>query len=55
MFARTLDHHHHVARCVDEMIDYEIAEDDIRRLHLTPTGAFDLIQHLELPDTPVVL
>lgn len=38
---------------VDEMIDYEIAEDDIRRLHLTPTGAFDLIQHLELLDTPV--
>jgi transposase len=38
---------------VDETFDYEIAEDDIRRLHLTPTGDFDILQHLELPDTPV--
>jgi transposase len=38
---------------VDETFDYEIAEDAIRRLHLTPTGDFDILQHLELPDTPV--
>ena len=38
---------------VDETLDYEIAEDEVRRLNLVPTGAFDIIQHLELPETPV--
>ena len=38
---------------VDETLDYEIEEDDVRRLRLTPTGAFDVIQHIELPQTPV--
>jgi len=38
---------------VDETLDYEITEEDIHRLHLTPTGAFDLIQHIELPEVPV--
>jgi transposase len=38
---------------VDETLDYEIAEADVRRLNLIPTGAFDVIQHLELPQTPV--
>jgi len=38
---------------VDETLDYEIEEDDVRRLHLIPTGAFDVIQHIELPQTPV--
>jgi transposase len=38
---------------VDETLDYEIEEDDVGRLHLTPTGAFDIIQHIELPETPV--
>jgi transposase len=38
---------------VDETLDYEIADDEIRRLNLTPTGDFDIIQRIELPDTPV--
>ena len=38
---------------VDETLDYEIEEADVRRLHLIPTGAFEVIQHLELPPTPV--
>jgi transposase len=38
---------------VDETLDYEIAEADVRRLNLIPTGAFDVIQHMELPQTPV--
>ena len=33
--------------------DYEIAEDEIRRLNLTPTGDFEILQRIELPDTPV--
>lgn len=38
---------------VDETLDYEIAEADVRRLNLIPTGAFEVIQHIELPQTPV--
>ena len=38
---------------VDETIDYEIDDGEVRRLGLTPTGDFDVIQHIELPDTPV--
>mgnify|MGYP001036955967 FL=1 len=38
---------------VDETLDYDIEEADVRRLHLIPTGAFDVIQHIELPQTPV--
>jgi transposase len=38
---------------VDETIDYEIDDDEVRRLGLTPTGDFEVIQHIELPDTPV--
>jgi transposase len=38
---------------VDETLDYEIDEDDVRRLDLVPTGAFDVIQHIELPESPV--
>ena len=38
---------------VDETLDYEIEDDEVRRLNLAPTGAFDIIQHLELPETPV--
>ena len=38
---------------VDETIDYEIADGELRRLGLIPTGDFDVIQHIELPDTPV--
>lgn len=38
---------------VDETFDYEIEADEVRRLNLTPTGDFDIIQHVELPATPV--
>jgi transposase len=38
---------------VDETLDHEIDEDDVRRLNLIPTGAFDVIHHLELPQAPV--
>ena len=38
---------------VDEIIEYEIDDDDIRRLGLVPTGDFESVQHIELPDTPV--
>ena len=38
---------------VDETIDYEIDDGEVRRLGLTPTGDFDVIQHIELPDTPI--
>lgn len=38
---------------VDETIDYEIDDREMKRLGLTPTGAFEVLQHLELPETPV--
>ncbi|MCC7335152.1 MAG: hypothetical protein IT422_08645 [Pirellulaceae bacterium] len=38
---------------VDETIEYEIGEAERQRLGLTPTGDFDSIQHIELPETPV--
>lgn len=38
---------------VDETIEFEIAESEAERLRLTPTGDFDIIQQIELPDTPV--
>lgn len=38
---------------VDETIDYEIHDDDIQRLELTPTGDFEVIQHIELPEAPI--
>ena len=38
---------------VDETIDYEIRNEDIQRLGLTPTGEFETVQHIELPETPV--
>jgi transposase len=38
---------------VDETIDYEIEQGEIQRLGLTPTGDFEVIQHIELPETPV--
>lgn len=38
---------------VDEIIEYEIDDREVKRLELTPTGDFDIIQHIELPDTPV--
>jgi len=38
---------------VNETIDHEIDGDEIQRLGLTPTGEFDVIQRIELPETPV--
>lgn len=40
---------------VDETIDYEINDHDVQRLGLTPTGQFDVIQHIELPESPVIV
>jgi hypothetical protein len=39
--------------CVDETIDYEIEQEEIQRLGLTPTGEYEVIQHIELPDALV--
>jgi transposase len=38
---------------VNQTIEYEIEEAERLRLGLTPTGDFDSIQHIELPDSPV--
>ena len=38
---------------VDETIDYEIPDEEIQRLGLTPTGEYEIIQHIELPEAPV--
>jgi transposase len=38
---------------VDETIDYEIDDHEVKRLELSPTGDFDVIQHIELPEAPV--
>jgi hypothetical protein len=38
---------------VDETIDFEIDDGEVHRLGLTPTGDFDVVQHIELPNTPV--
>ncbi len=41
------------AERVDETVDYEIDDDGVQRLGLIPTGDFEVIQHIELPETPV--
>lgn len=38
---------------VHETIDYEIKGEDIQRLGLTPTGDYEVIQQIELPESPV--
>ena len=38
---------------VDQTIEYQIQEEDVQRLGLIPTGDVEIIQHIELPDTPV--
>jgi len=40
---------------VDVTIDYEIDDDEVERLKLTLTGEFETIQHIELPDVPVIV
>ena len=38
---------------VNETIDYEIDDTEVKRLRLAPTGDFDVVQHIELPEAPV--
>lgn len=38
---------------IDETIEYEVQESEVARLGLKPTGDFDIIQHIELPETPI--
>ena len=38
---------------VDETIEYEIDDSEVERLGLTPTGDSEIVQHIELPETPV--
>ena len=38
---------------VNETFDYEITDQEIRRWGLTPTGEFETIQHIELPESPI--
>jgi hypothetical protein len=38
---------------VDETIDYEIDDHEVKRLGLAPTGDFEVLQHIELPEAPV--
>jgi transposase len=40
---------------VDEAFEYEIDPDEVRRLKLIPTGEFDSVQTIELPDSPVIV
>jgi transposase len=38
---------------VDQTIEYEIDDDEVERLGLVPTGEFEIVQHIELPEAPV--
>jgi hypothetical protein len=38
---------------IDETVEYEIDDGEVERLGLTPTGDFEVVQHIELPETPV--
>jgi transposase len=38
---------------IDQTIEYEIDDGEVERLGLTPTGDFEIVQHIELPETPV--
>ena len=40
---------------VDVTIDYAIDDEEVERLKLTLTGEFETIQHIELPETPVIV
>ncbi len=40
---------------VDEVVEHELCEKDIKRLGLIPTKQFDVIQAFELPDSPVIV
>ena len=38
---------------VDETFDYEMTDEDVQRLELTPTDEFETYQFIELPESPV--
>jgi len=38
---------------IDEIIEHEIEDDEVKRLGLTPTVEFEIVQHIELPETPI--
>ena len=38
---------------VDVTFEYEIDDSEVKRLGLTPTGVFDVIQQIELPEAPI--
>ena len=38
---------------VDETITWEIDGNEVERLGLTPTGDFEIVQRIELPETPI--
>ena len=38
---------------VDETITWEIDDSEVERLGLTPTGEFEIVQRIELPESPV--
>ena len=38
---------------VDEIVEYGIDDNEVKRLGLRPTGDFETIQHIELPKMPV--
>lgn len=38
---------------VNATIEHEIRDHDVQRLGLTPTGEFEVVQHIELPEAPV--
>jgi len=38
---------------VDQTVEYEIEDREVKRLGLKPTGDFEIAQYIELPETPV--
>ena len=38
---------------VDETLEYEIDDSEAKRLGLTPTDEFEIVQHIELLDMPI--
>lgn len=41
------------AERVDQVIEHTIEDSEVQRLGLTPTGDFDVVQQIELPQSPV--
>jgi transposase len=40
------------AERVDQVIEHTIEDSEVQRLGLTPTGGFDVVQQIELPESP---